>query len=227
MQELRDPTGTRFNPAAPPSCVCGRTDHTTTEHTRTVRARLAAMEKCDEGCPGWGVFHVAREPGLEIESCDACTFGTDPRLTDDDVAILDEAQWALAACMTRLRRLRATDAGRLAPGEEKNDDTTTSQSTEGGRAMKPICVTCKLFFRPEKNGTYFEEGMPVGRTQHDKAPKEWQPYKLWSGDKWKCRGCGAEIIVGTGREPLAEHWRQPDYAQQVARLNPEFRVDDC
>jgi hypothetical protein len=88
--------------------------------------------------------------------------------------------------------------------------------------MKPICVPCKLFFRAEKNGYYFEEGMPT--TSDRNGP--WQSYKLWSGDLWRCRGCGAEIIVGTGANPMAEHY-QSDYAAKIERYQPEIRVDDC
>lgn len=58
-----------------------------------MRARFAALEKCDPGCPGWGVFHVEREPWTEIEVCDECVSGTD--LRDDDAATLPEAQAAL------------------------------------------------------------------------------------------------------------------------------------
>jgi len=58
-----------------------------------MRARFAALEKCDPGCPGWAVFHVEREPWTEIEVCDCCVDGTD--LMDDDAAMLPEAQAAL------------------------------------------------------------------------------------------------------------------------------------
>ena len=57
-------------------------------------------------------------------------------------------------------------------------------------------------------------------------PHKWKPYKIWSGDKWKCEGCGAEIISGTGLHPIAEHY-QPDFAQTRARLNADYQVNDC
>ena len=84
--------------------------------------------------------------------------------------------------------------------------------------MKPICVRCKRFYSPEKNGTRFLEGMPVGA--------DWKPYKLWLGDKWRCRGCGNEIIVGVGMEPVSEHYK-PDFAEKVEALQPELQVNDC
>lgn len=89
--------------------------------------------------------------------------------------------------------------------------------------MKPICVPCKKFYRPEKNGAYFEEGMPVDAKHH---PGVWKPYKLWQGDLWRCQGCGAEIIVGAGRSPYAEH-HEPDYAEQVQAAEPLLLVEDC
>ena len=84
--------------------------------------------------------------------------------------------------------------------------------------MKPVCASCHLFFHAEKNGFYFEEGMPVG--------EGYAPYKLWVGDLWKCLGCGAQVITGVSADPIAEHY-QPDYAELVAKFSPQLRVDDC
>ena len=85
--------------------------------------------------------------------------------------------------------------------------------------MKPICAKCRLFFRPKKTGTAFEEGRPLGDGW-------WASYKLWLGDLYVCKGCGAEIIVGTGARQVAEHY-EPDYADKLQRFAPIFRVDDC
>ena len=83
--------------------------------------------------------------------------------------------------------------------------------------MKPICVSCKLFYRPEKNGIVFDEGMGDGTATS---------YKVWLGDKWKCRGCGSEIIVGTGMNPvLVKHY--PHFAEEREKMAPELMVDDC
>lgn len=94
--------------------------------------------------------------------------------------------------------------------------------------LKPICVPCQRFFRMVKMGLYFVEGMPVGRIAAVGAshPEQWKPYKIWSGDKWKCQGCGAEIISGTGRDPIAEHY-QPDFQATKEKLNADFQVNDC
>ena len=85
--------------------------------------------------------------------------------------------------------------------------------------MKPVCVPCRTFYQPAKNGTYFEEGMPA------ETAGAWDSYKLWVGDLWECQACGAQIIVGVGREPLAEH-HQPDYAATVARVGSLLLVED-
>ncbi len=94
--------------------------------------------------------------------------------------------------------------------------------------MKPVCVPCQRFFRMVKSGFYFTEGMPiVGRPEPGTADSEcWGPYKLWVGDKWRCEGCGAEILSGFGREPLNEHYK-PDFADMRTRLGAEYQVNDC
>lgn len=65
---------------------------------------------------------------------------------------------------------------------------------------------CGRFMRPEKNGVTVEELMEDGA-----------PYRLWDADLWACPECGARIVSGFGREPLAEHY-QPNYQEQRERL---------
>lgn len=78
--------------------------------------------------------------------------------------------------------------------------------------MRPICVPCSRLMSAEKNGVYFTTLLPDGRRYH-----------LWSGDKWKCGGCGHEVIVGVGQNPIAEHFER-DFAEKVARFRPELEV---
>lgn len=95
--------------------------------------------------------------------------------------------------------------------------------------MKPICVPCRRFFRLEKMGFYFIEGMPKARgvLPGNAAPDQWQPYKVWAGDLWRCPDCGAEIIVGTGGSAIREHY-EPDFADTVHRLGADqLQVNDC
>jgi hypothetical protein len=71
--------------------------------------------------------------------------------------------------------------------------------------------------------------MPKGDTlapAGTEAPDQWKPYKLWQGDLWKCRGCGAEIIVGVPHTPISEHFKS-DFAQQVERHEARLTVNDC
>jgi hypothetical protein len=42
-----------------------------------------------------------------------------------------------------------------------------------------------------------------------------EPYQLWHGDEWECDGCGALIVTGFGRGPIAEAHRA-NYASVVA-----------
>ncbi len=95
--------------------------------------------------------------------------------------------------------------------------------------MKPICVPCQRFFKIEKSGFYFLEGMP---TENGALPggidkEKWKPYKLWAGDKWKCPGCGAEIISGVGFNRIAEHYEE-DFQTRIEQMNAtQFQVNDC
>jgi hypothetical protein len=95
--------------------------------------------------------------------------------------------------------------------------------------MKPICVPCQRFFRPKQNGYYFIEGMPIGNhVQPGTAePEKWKPYKLWAGDLYECEGCGAVVVSGVGRGPIAEHY-QEDFAERVTSLGAgQLQVNDC
>jgi len=93
---------------------------------------------------------------------------------------------------------------------------------------KPVCVPCRMFFRAEKTGFYFIEGMPHGNAPPgNAAPEMWSPYKIWSSDKWRCPGCGTEILSGFGREALALH-NEPDFKRLAESLNAtQLQVNDC
>jgi hypothetical protein len=72
--------------------------------------------------------------------------------------------------------------------------------------------------------------MPVGDSDDalpgTATPERWRPYKLWNGDKWECEGCGAQIVVGVARQPIAEHY-QPEFDKARAYFNPQLQVNDC
>lgn len=93
--------------------------------------------------------------------------------------------------------------------------------------MKPICVPCQRFYRPKENDFAFVEGMPThgAKPGHEEADK-WRPYKLWLGDLWECKGCGAQIVVGTGQQPVSEHYK-PDFASRVENFGAKLQVNDC
>ena len=93
---------------------------------------------------------------------------------------------------------------------------------------KPVCVKCQRFYRPKKNGYSFVEGMPKynGAPPGTIEPDSWQPYKLWHADLWQCQGCGHEIVVGAGCDPIAEHY-QPDFAKAVTVFGATLQVNDC
>lgn len=117
--------------------------------------------------------------------------------------------------------------------------------------MKPICVPCRRFFRPKRNGFAFEEGFPTGGhnftvdephnvqctqlvlVDNEPVPcsrtrdAHWSAYKLWLGDLWECKGCGAEIVITLPtQDAIAEHY-QPTYAEMVRTFPPQLRINDC
>lgn len=101
-------------------------------------------------------------------------------------------------------------------------------------SLKPICVPCARFYRPEKNGFTFLEGMPKingAKPGLDEA-ENWQPYKLWRGDLWKCQGCGHTIVSGVAFDPLDEHYTHT-FEQNVKTVEAShpsrrlFQVNDC
>jgi hypothetical protein len=78
----------------------------------------------------------------------------------------------------------------------------------------------------EKSGLAFLEGMPEETSGPASGHVKWVPYKLWLGDLWKCPGCGTELISGTGRNPISEHYL-PDFSEKVKNYGPKLQVDDC
>jgi hypothetical protein len=94
--------------------------------------------------------------------------------------------------------------------------------------LKPICVKCQRFYHPQKNGVIFLEGMPrfEGAPAGREGAEFWQPYKLWRGDLWECRGCGHQIISGVARDPITEHY-MPGFREVVEMLKPMMQVNDC
>jgi hypothetical protein len=91
--------------------------------------------------------------------------------------------------------------------------------------QKPVCVPCQRYYRPKKNGFPYIEGMPRFNGATPCVADEWTPYKLWVGDKWRCPGCGNEIVIGA-LVPLREHY-QMDFEAWVQRYAPTVTVNDC
>ncbi len=92
--------------------------------------------------------------------------------------------------------------------------------------MMPVCVPCRKFYRPEKNGVIVEEGMPSGSRQPITDSSGWGPYKLWYADKLKCPDCGHELIYGYGADAFAHHF-QSTYAGEKKLNPPDIFVPDC
>jgi hypothetical protein len=69
---------------------------------------------------------------------------------------------------------------------------------------------CGRFMRVKRNGVTVEE-----------LAEDGSAYKLWDADLFECVECGAEVIAGFGRGPLAEHY-QSTYTEQRRRLQPVY-----
>ena len=111
-----------------------------------------------------------------------------------------------------------------------NDRPAGSLDVEEVMGTKPICMKCHRFFKPHKTGFWFIEGMPkVNLAEPGLAsPEKWVPYKIWHGDIWKCQGCDATIIVGTGYEPAAIHHQEERFAAFKKHCGKvPFQVNDC
>lgn len=94
---------------------------------------------------------------------------------------------------------------------------------------KPVCVKCRRFFKPYRNGKPVLEQMPAVSDAEPGTAMEhaWLPYKLWQADLYKCGGCGHEICVGFGRVPFAEHF-EDRFGPELARLGGAVVVvNDC
>ena len=92
---------------------------------------------------------------------------------------------------------------------------------------KPMCCACARFYRPDKNGVYVLEQKPIGPDRVPpglEAPDKWEPYKIWVADRWRCDGCGSQIVVGWGSTPVSEHYK-PDFDDWMSHVAET--VNDC
>ena len=65
------------------------------ERVKAKIAQLTVEKRCHAECRAWCVSDTPR--GMEIQRCDACWSSAPEPLTDDEVALLPEAQAELAA----------------------------------------------------------------------------------------------------------------------------------
>ena len=70
--------------------------------------------------------------------------------------------------------------------------------------------------RPEKNGVGLLD-LFRGNTK---------PYQLWDADLWKCPGCGYEIVVGFGADPIAVHY-EGDIGKVCQEYRSKSRLIEC
>lgn len=78
----------------------------------------------------------------------------------------------------------------------------------------PVCATCRRELKPRRNGVTVIEITKDG------------PYRIWKADLSRCPGCQADILVGYGKQPFAEHF-QPNFIEELvrARAFPEWTFE--
>lgn len=66
----------------------------------------------------------------------------------------------------------------------------------------PVCPGDQAFMRVQKNGVDVVEMASFG------------PYRIWSGDLWRCPVCGCEIVVFTDQAEAHYH-HQENFARRL------------
>src|SRR5689334_19656835 len=96
---------------------------------RALFSALPADDRCSPGCPGWVVFNEGTaRPELRI--CEPCWYARPLRVpTNDQVALLREAQWLLEA--TRAKAAAEDVKLILWPPPENLDDEDADELLEG------------------------------------------------------------------------------------------------
>jgi hypothetical protein len=84
-------------------------------------------------------------------------------------------------------------------------------------------VKCQRFYRPDKNGVHVLEQKPIqnGAQPGLIEPENWEPYKVWRADRWKCEGCQHELVTGFGFHPMWEDYRG------LLPFHIDHTVNDC
>lgn len=73
------------------------------------------------------------------------------------------------------------------------------------------CANCGRFMQASKTGQVVEE-----------LDNQGGPYKVWVCDEFTCPDCGAKVVTGFGRSPIAEHY-QREYASVRERAAYQLR----
>jgi len=97
---------------------------------------------------------------------------------------------------------------------------------------RPVCVSCKCFYRPKKNGYIFIEGKPdkydgsiiATEIRGNRHPEMWSPYKVWRSDLYECPDCYHRILVGFAQQPSSQDYL-PGFEEECKLAT--IQVNDC
>ena len=76
---------------------------------------------------------------------------------------------------------------------------------------RPVCVPCKTEMRPDKNG------VPYVQTVDGTA------CSVWDSDRWRCRKCGATMLMGYGSKPYLVNY-EPRFDEILQRIKEDENV---
>ena len=77
------------------------------------------------------------------------------------------------------------------------------------RLERPICVGCRVAMRCERNGFVVSDPSTSGACA-----------TLWRGDKWKCPGCGVQIVEGFGTGTLLVDYPEEQREEAIIESMP-------
>ena len=78
---------------------------------------------------------------------------------------------------------------------------------------EPVCAKCRLPMYPRKNGVWVIDVVDC------------REFAVWSADKWRCPRCKAEIIIGFGRQPVAQG--DDDFVHMLDHARTQSHTYEC
>jgi len=88
-------------------------------------------------------------------------------------------------------------------GMKKALEAFRDEVNKGRGYHRPVCRTCQVDLRPERNGVGVLDMADFG------------PVDLWDADLWKCPKCGLEVVSGFGNNPISSHYVKEEFSRLI------------